>query len=108
MIALIGGVSGYFEARDVVEPAWWFWTSTILLNVTIFMWYYRDSSDRSFVRSRWLNVGVVALAPVAISIYVLRRSPSGTHLRVTASLFGYLVLILVVGVLASFAGGLLG
>jgi hypothetical protein len=108
LFALVGGVSGFFDARNLPEPTWWILTSTLFLSITIFYWYRLDSIQRSFKRSIWLNIGVVGLAPLAIPGYIFLRSERGARVRPFARMLGYMILLLVAVTAGGIVGGLAG
>jgi len=108
LLALIGGVSGFFEARDVSEPAWWTLTSSLFISIVIFYWYRLDSNQRSFKRTIWLNIGVIGVVIVAIPGYIFLRSEPGTRLRSLARMVGFTILLCFMSFAGSMVGGLFG
>jgi hypothetical protein len=104
LLALMGGVSAYCDGQEIREPHWWVFTSSLLLNITIYLWYRWDSMEHSFIRSRWLTCCVVVLPPIGIPVYILRRTEVGARLRATGAMLGCTLLFYIV----SFAGALVG
>lgn len=99
----LGAVRAYLEAHHIREPLWWHFGSTFLALGLIFAWYHMDSVQRSYKRSMLLNVGVVALAVVALPYYVIRSRKRGEKARDIMKLIGFFGLILLSGAL----GGIL-
>lgn len=104
LFCLIGIISGLFENRDLPEPTWWTLFSTFLVSATIFYWYHIDSSHKEFNRPFLLSVGVVAVAPLAVPLYVFSSTERGLRLRALGRLFGYFCLIFLVCVVGWIAG----
>lgn len=102
LFSIIGGVSGFFEARELPEPKWWPLISGFLVSITIFYWYHMDSTERAFKRSLLLNIGVIGVAPIGVPIYMYLRSQRGARLRSLSRMIGYTIL----SFLAAMAGGL--
>jgi hypothetical protein len=107
-IAVICGVGGFLGARGLPEPAWWYWTSSVLVIANVFAWYRQDAINRSFARKPWMNVGVAALSLVFIPIYILQRSEPGARLRAAGGMLGYLMIFLLVAVVAGLVGEAIG
>ena len=101
-MAILGGVSAYFDAQAIREPQWSVMGSSIVFSLLVFWWYWADSNSRSFRRSPLLNVAVVAVGVVAIPYYLLRSRPSGERLKAITKLLGFFMLLVV----ALFAGAL--
>ncbi|WP_332854843.1 hypothetical protein [Duganella sp. S19_KUP01_CR8] len=100
----MGLVGGFFDARNLSEPTWWRLFSSFLVSVSIFCWYRADSIQKEFKRTFWLNVGVVAVAPLAIPLYVFSSNEKGLRLRALGRVLGYSVLLFLMGVV----GGVIG
>ena len=94
-MAILGGMSAYFDAHGIREPNWSVVSTSIAFSLLVFWWYWADSTSRSYRRSPLLNVVVVALGFVAIPYYLLRSRPSGQRLKAIASMLGFLVLVVV-------------
>jgi hypothetical protein len=79
--------------------------STFLSSFLPYYWYRLDSEARRFFPSRWMSTGIVAMAPVALPIYLLRTRPRGRRLRALLGLLGFcllLPLVVVVGAVLGF------
>ena len=101
-----GLTEAMYDAAHMRMPSWWAIVTTLLLNFLPFYWYRLDSEVRSFRRSRWMSSAVVAAAPLAIPLYLLRSRPKGARLGSLARMSGFLLLMLAastVGMLAFFA-----
>jgi hypothetical protein len=84
---------------------WWGVLSTFLSSFLPYYWYRLDSEARRFFPSRWMSTGIVAIAPVALPIYLLRTRPRGRRLRALLGLLGFCLLpplVVVVGAALGF------
>lgn len=87
------------NAAHGMDAAWWGVVSTLVFSFLCFYWYRLDSERRGFRRSRWLNVGVVMLAIVAVPYYLTRSRAQGEKGRALLGLAGFVVLLGGAGVL---------
>lgn len=99
VVALDGVVSGGGGAPS----AGWMLATSLATSLLCFTWYRHDRDERAYARSRWLNVGVIALTPLAIPWYLLRSRAKGERLRAILRLLGFVLLML----LSSAAGQVL-
>ena len=67
------------------------WASIIIVSALIFGWVHLDAKECQYQKSKWLNVGVLALSIVFVPIYLYRSRPKGKKLRALA---GYLLALL--------------
>ena len=67
------------------------WVSIISVSVLIFGWVHFDAKERQYQKSKWLNVGVLALALIFVPVYLFRSRPKGQKLRALA---GYVLALL--------------
>ena len=104
----LGLVSGLFAARNLPEPTWWVLISELLVSVIIFYWYRVDSIQKEFRRPFLLSVGVVAIAPLAIPLYVFQSNECGLRLRALGRMLGYFCLIILVSIIGEVTGGAIG
>ncbi|MGJ9416715.1 hypothetical protein ACHAC9_02960 [Massilia sp. CMS3.1] len=99
-------VAGLSEERT--PGPWLLFVSTVLFavlqNFLPFYWYRLDSDLRAYRRSRWMNAGIVFLAPVAIPVYLLRSRERGRRLRALLCCLGYAFLLMLAAGLGMFAG----
>ena len=69
------------------------WVSIISVSVLIFGWVHLDAKERQYQKSKWLNVGVLALSLIFVPVYLFRSRPKGQKLRALAgyvfTLLGY-------------------
>lgn len=100
----LGVVSGSFAARHMPEPAWWPLVSGLIASIVIFCWYRIDSIQKGFKRTFWLSVGVIAIAPLAIPLYVAQSTERGLRLRAVGRVLGYFCILFVACVI----GGVIG
>jgi hypothetical protein len=104
-------VAGVVDARDMelhVQSNGWAVLSTLLFSFLCFCWYRIDSEARLYRRSRWLNVGIVMLAIVAVPYYIARSRPAGQKGRALLRLAGFCVLLAAAGALGGVAYEWLG
>ena len=71
-IAVLSFISGavvqYTHRRDsLLQPLF-----LLIGAFLIFLWYYRDTEERGFRRTPLLNIGVIAVAIVALPYYFFR------------------------------------
>jgi hypothetical protein len=94
-------VSGLLEPVEsaATPPVWWLLLSGFLSSFLPFYWYRLDSEARLFLPSRWMSTGLVALAPVALPIYLLRSRPRGQRAGALLRCFGFFVLMMLASVL---------
>jgi hypothetical protein len=78
--------------------------SMVLNLLLLFFWLHADEKETGYRRSRWLNVGIVLLAPVFFPYYLYRARPAGRRLRA----FGFLVLALLAWLLLNVLGAVAG
>lgn len=93
---LVAGVIDARETAQGIDTSWWDIASTLLFSFLCFWWYRIDSDLRRYRRSRWLNVGIVMLAIVAVPYYLVRSRPAGQRGRALLGLAGF-VLVLAAG-----------
>ncbi|MBA5686834.1 hypothetical protein [Rugamonas apoptosis] len=108
MFCVMGLASGFFARRNLSEPTWWALFSTVSISVAVFWWYCIDSAQKEFTRSFWLNVGVVAIAPIAIPWYVFRSNERGLRLRAVGRVLGFSCLLFLAGIVGGVAGVAIG
>lgn len=94
LFVVIGLVSGVAAVRETNEPVWWSLSSSVLVSAAGFYWYHLDSTRQGYARPVWLNVGVVAVAPLAIPLYVFKVTPHGARLRAMGRLLGYFLMLM--------------
>ena len=56
------------------------WVSIISVSALIFAWVHLDAKERQYSKSKWLNVGVLALSIIFVPIYLFRSRPKGQKL----------------------------
>jgi hypothetical protein len=98
-------VAGVVDAHDMalhVQSNGWAVLSTLMFSFLSFCWYRLDSEACQYRRTRWLSIGVVMLAIVAVPYYLVRSRPAGQKGRALLRLAGFCVLLAVAGT----AGGL--
>lgn len=103
LMVLDGFIDATYAAHGFDQPLAWSLPLTLVFSFLTFLWYRRDSDQHSYRRSRWLNVGIIALSPVVLPYYLLRSRPHGQKLRALLRCVGFVVLM----VLASAAGMIL-
>lgn len=69
LTGLIAGVLGqyFYPGAEFVPSDLWLMPVFVFL---IFLWYRLDSNSLSFRRTRWLSLGIIAIAIVALPYYL--------------------------------------
>ena len=98
-----GAIRVYLDMHHIHQPPWWFFGSTFIGVALIFAWYYIDSTLHSYKRTKLLNIGVVAIAVIAVPYYLVRSREKGQKGKALLKLAGFFILTL----LCDTAGGLL-
>lgn len=78
----------------------WHLLEQLTLVSLIYWWYHCDKTLRGYRASKWLNIGVVALAVVAVPIYLFRSR--GAKKGAIATLF---MVLFLVGLIVSWGAG---
>jgi hypothetical protein len=107
-LALLGGVLSFLEARGIREPQSLQIGSTLLFSVMTFVWFWLDSEARSYKRSPFLSVAVVAIGLLAVPYYLVRSRPKGERLLAMGKLLCFILLLVAALVLGSLPGFWLG
>jgi Mn2+/Fe2+ NRAMP family transporter len=105
-VATTGAIEGYMEAHRLPEPFWYTIGSTFLICLLIFVWYHFDSEARAYRRSRWMNMSVVAVAVVAIPVYLVKSREQGFKLQALIRMTAFGALCVFADFLGGRAGGL--
>lgn len=108
LFAFFAVIDEVLESRHHSLPGWWSLLSTLIISVTIFWWYRVDSTQKAFERPVILSVGVVAIAPLAIPLYVYKSTAPGQRLRAFGRLLGYFCLLFLVSGIGVLIGGAIG
>lgn len=80
----------------------------IVFSFLSFYWYRLDSDERRYRRSKPLNVGVIAVAAVALPYYLVRSRPAGQRLRALLRLAGFALALGVGAVVGAVIAAMLG
>lgn len=95
---VVGMMSQYYYPGVELSPVdMWFLPA---FSVLLFLWYRIDSEQRSYKRSRWLNIGIIAIAIVALPYYLIRSR----GLKNGAIATGAMILLLLLSGALTFAG----
>ena len=99
-IAVLAGVmNGFASSRHAAQPLVWTQATDLASSFLCFVWYCRDGDARSFIRSRWLNVAMVAATVLTIPYYLWRTRPRGERGRAIVRYIGFAALLgIVMGV----------
>jgi hypothetical protein len=90
---LAGAMNGFASSRHAAEPLVWTTTADLVSSFLCFVWYCRDGDARSFIRSRWLSVAMVAFTVPTIPYYLWRSRPRGQRLRAILRYIAFAVLL---------------
>lgn len=108
LIGALGAVLAFLEARGIAEPRALQIGSSIAFSVLTFWWFWLDSEARSYRRSPFLSVGVVALGLFAVPYYIVRSRARGTRLRALGKLVGFVFMLVGALMVGSMGGYWLG
>lgn len=81
VVAACGFVLAYLDGRGIPEPKPLQLGSTFLFSALTFAWFWLDSESRSYRRSPFLSIAVIALGAFAVPYYLVRSRPSGQRHR---------------------------
>jgi len=95
-----GAISQYYRARHLHPPSGVPISLVLVSALLIFVWYRLDADQRSYRRTFFLNLSVIALAVVALPYYFFRSRGAKGGL-VAILLF---ILLLVVSFFLSYMG----
>lgn len=98
MAVLVGATNGFAASRHAAQPLLWTHGLDLASSFLCFAWYCRDGDARSYIRSRWLNIGIIILTVLTVPYYLWRSRPRGQRLRAILRYAGFGVLL--VGVTA--------
>jgi hypothetical protein len=99
-------VAGVVDAHDIalhVQSNGWAVLSTLMFSYLSFYWYRLDREAHLYRGSRWLSIGIVMLAIVAVPYYLVRSRPAGRKRRALLRLAGFCVLLGAAAVLGGLA-----
>jgi O-antigen/teichoic acid export membrane protein len=103
LMVLEGALDATYEAGGLDTPIGWSLALALSFSFLCFLWYRRDSDERHYARSRWLNTGMVVLSVFAMPYYLWRSRPPGQKVRALLRCAGFALLM----VLATAVGMLL-
>jgi len=108
LIASLGAVLAFLEARGIAEPGVLQAGSTVAFSVLTFWWFWLDSEAHAYKRSPFLSLGIVALGLIAVPYYLLRSRPKGARLSALGKLLGFILLLVGALIVGSMCGFWLG
>jgi hypothetical protein len=100
---IYGGFIGFYEVvhREVPKPVDFIYTIGFV--ALTYVWYYLDSAERKFLRTRGLGAAVILASIVAVPYYLYRSREPGQKLKAQRNL----LLFLIATAIASMAGAVL-
>jgi hypothetical protein len=104
LLVAVTVVAGVVDARDMalhIQSGGWAVLSTLMFSYLSFYWYRLDREAYLYRGSRWLGIGIVMLAIVAVPYYLVRSRPAGKKGRALLRLAAFAVLL---GVAGAFGG----
>jgi hypothetical protein len=104
VFAALGFATSFLDARGVREPQVMQLGSVFVFSALTFAWFWVDSEARSYKRSPFLSVAIVALGALAVPYYLLRSRPRGQRLKAIGAFVGFILLLLAALVLGSLPG----
>ena len=109
VLALPMGVAeGLVMAGQFPGAQLWEALAYVLCHFWIFHWYCHDSDAVGLCRSRWSNLGMVALQVIAVPWYVIRTRGQRTRWRAFLRFVGFVVLFGAIELAGVGLGGALG
>jgi hypothetical protein len=105
VMAALSSVLSFLDTKGIAEPRWLQVGSTFVFSALTFAWFWLDSEFRSYKRSPFLSISVVALGFIAVPYYLIRSRPKGERGRAIGKFLGFclaMVITLVVGSLPGF------
>ena len=108
LIASLGSVLAFLEARGIAEPSVLQMGSTLAFSALTFWWFWLDSEAHAYKRSPFLNVGMIAIGLIAVPYYLLRSRPKGARLSALGKLLGFIFLLVGALIVGSMCGFWLG
>jgi hypothetical protein len=106
LLVAVTAVAGVVDARDMalhIQSGGWAVLSTLIFSYLSFYWYRLDREAYLYRGSRWLGIGIVMLAIVAVPYYLVRSRPAGQKGRALLRLAGFAVLLGAAGALGGLA-----
>jgi len=96
----------YFTGHLNVEREWKI-AEQLLLAVFVFWWYHNDKTQRQFRTGAFQNIAVVALALVAVPVYLFRSRGAKRGLSAFVLFLAFVVTMLGALILGGAVGGYL-
>jgi hypothetical protein len=93
MAVLVGATNGFAASRHAAQPLLWTHSLDLAFSFLCFVWYCRDGDARSYIRSRWLNIGMITVTMLTVPYYLWRSRPRGQRLRAILRYAGFGVLM---------------
>jgi hypothetical protein len=93
MAVLVGATNGFAASRHAAQPLLWTHGLDLVSSFLCFVWYCRDGDARSYIRSRWLNIGMIIVTMLTVPYYLWRSRPRGQRLRAILGYAGFAVLV---------------
>ena len=89
-LSFVSGATGQYlyPGQEVSPVDLWFMPVFAIL---VFWWYRLDTSQRGYRRTPWLNVGVIAIAALALPYYFFRSRGFKRGVLATLALLGAIV-----------------
>ena len=96
MAVLVGATNGFAASRHAAQPLLWTHALDLVSSFLCFVWYCRDGDARSYIRSRWLNIGMITVTVLTVPYYLWRSRPVGQRLGAILRYAGFGVLLVMV------------
>ena len=107
IVIWMGAEAAWPHARDSLPMVMWDYWFSFLFSFIGFVWYCRDRDARGYPHSRWLNVCMAGLGPLAVLYYLLRSRPRGQRARALLGLGGFLLAEVALMLLGAFSATML-
>jgi hypothetical protein len=89
---LEGAASAYMDLRSIAEPGWHVGVTLLIPTFLVFVWYWKDSTSRSFRRGPLLNAAMVAFSVITVPFYLYRSRARGERAVAFRRFLGFVVL----------------
>jgi hypothetical protein len=93
LMVLEGALDATYEASGMEPPIGWSLALALSFSFLCFAWYRRDSDERHYRRTRWLNTAMVVLSVFAMPYYLWRSRPAREKLRALLRCAGFALLM---------------
>jgi hypothetical protein len=98
IFAILSGMLTAFCALKRISPSPLYFEAAFF--PLLFAWYYYDSIDRGFKRTRLMSMGVIVLAIIFLPVYLIRSRSGNQRWLAVLKFFAFMFLLGVVAVVS--------